>query len=998
MKTQNCSINDHKKDLREEFKEMKKRILSLFLVTVMILSTVAISPVSVWAADNSFDISNYAGTSTFIVSTADDMMNFAAAVDSGKDFAGKEVVLAGNIDMSGKSWKGIGYNNGEWKHFCGTFDGKGYTISNLTASSGNSDRVGALFNSLAGAAVVKNFTLTGTVTLKRASAGNSNYYGSIAARVGGSDVYDDRGVTIQNVHSSVNFDGSHFEDVNKTNCGLFYVGGLVSYMNSGDMAKLTIDSCVYDGTISCNATAGGGNRPYYFGGLVGFTGHRNANSDRYLYIKNSVYAGSISLANANHVGALIGGISDYYGGSTTTKNIVEITDTIAIGTVSCSDSRASYNGELIGAFSKRYKQNNVVDHEGSGYSTLTMTNVYYIDVQVSDAKIGSVNSSATLNESNVVKTTIEEISALDASAFSANATFSYKAEDVYSYVPCPTGLMFGGKWVNSLIVGYEPADLLISTADELWAWAETVENGNTYANKVVALNNNIDLADLSNGKVWNSAGWGDSAGGAFAGTFNGNGYTIDLDTQTPTRYGEGGLFGTLADGAIVKNLKLVGQINITNKINAANGCHSFAGVASRVRGTVLLQNIHCSVNMTATVNVNYSGGLVGWIQNGQTTNLTIDSCVYDGMINCANQVNVLGGFVGHFGTSSASRSVTISNSVFAGTIMLNDCDHSTEVGGFVGYMISNNSKSVDLKLTNLVSVGKITFNTSAGKEWTVNSGNWGVFVGGFAASKSTDAPMKADSGNAYASINPVENVYYLPFKSPLGGNVGVLGAIPYETTSVKRMNSNCKVIDGDLTADDFTNSKFAFKESICVENFCLERFYPCPEGLVPAEGWLPSLHFVSGNANVLGAQIRCTGAGDQYSGIRFVGIFDADAVTGAATTDANFGLILISKAFYDAAEDKTTVAGLLTAGGYDVQATQVDDSIDGYYRVNAVVYEITADHYTDEIVAIAYVDGALVGDVVTRSIYDVATKCVADTNATAAQKTFCQAIIDTVGA
>ena len=93
-----------------------------------------------------------------------------------------------------------------------------------------------------------------------------------------------------------------------------------------------------------------------------------------------------------------------------------------------------------------------------------------------------------------------------------------------------------------------------------------------------------------------------------------------------------------------------------------------------------------------------------------------------------------------------------------------------------------------------------------------------------------------------------------------------------------------------------------------------------------------------------------------------------------------------------------TVDSLVAAGGINVQAISADDSIDGYYRVNAVVYEVPAENYTAEIVAYVYVGGELVGESVTRSIYQVADKCLEDVNATTAQKSFCQDIVDYVEA
>ncbi len=67
-----------------------------------------------------------------VISTADELAAFAAAVNAGNTFAGKTIELANNIDLNNIEWTPIGCgNNTTTKTFKGTFDGKGFTISNL---------------------------------------------------------------------------------------------------------------------------------------------------------------------------------------------------------------------------------------------------------------------------------------------------------------------------------------------------------------------------------------------------------------------------------------------------------------------------------------------------------------------------------------------------------------------------------------------------------------------------------------------------------------------------------------------------------------------------------------------------------------------------------------------------------------------------------------------------------------------------------------------------
>ena len=237
----------------------------------------------------------------------------------------------------------------------------------------------------------------------------------------------------------------------------------------------------------------------------------------------------------------------------------------------------------------------------------------------------------------------------------------------------------------------------------------------------------------------------------------------------------------------------------------------------------------------------------------------------------------------------------------------------------------------------------------------------------------------------------VKNFYYVEFANENNtGKVGLTfaGNDPSVFGTITNVNAVTLADIAALTADDFSaNAKFTFKAND------LNDYYPCPTGLVPAEGWIASLAVIYDGARFIGAQIRCTDPADKYAGIRFVTAFDATKVENAGTADANFGVILVSQAKYKELSDKNNVAAL-EAVGVKVAATQVD--VDGgIYTVKAVVYNISADNYCDEIVAVAYI-GDTVVDSGSRSIFSVAEMCVEDATASDMAKSFSQQIIDTV--
>ena len=110
---------------------MKKRILSLILTVAMMLSVMTILPISVSAETNTFN----ANDASPIISTAEDLVAFAAAVDGGNNFSGKTVKLAADIDLSGvENFSDIGTASG--KPFSGSFDGQGHAITNFKTHAG----------------------------------------------------------------------------------------------------------------------------------------------------------------------------------------------------------------------------------------------------------------------------------------------------------------------------------------------------------------------------------------------------------------------------------------------------------------------------------------------------------------------------------------------------------------------------------------------------------------------------------------------------------------------------------------------------------------------------------------------------------------------------------------------------------------------------------------------------------------------------------------------
>lgn len=103
------------------------------------------------------------------ISTARELAAFAKAVNAGNKFKGITIVLANNINLNNIEWTPIGQGSGSSSnYFAGTFDGKGFTISNLKVTNyvGGSTFAKAaksvgLFGNIDNPAVIKNVKIDG---------------------------------------------------------------------------------------------------------------------------------------------------------------------------------------------------------------------------------------------------------------------------------------------------------------------------------------------------------------------------------------------------------------------------------------------------------------------------------------------------------------------------------------------------------------------------------------------------------------------------------------------------------------------------------------------------------------------------------------------------------------------------------------------------------------------------------------------------------------------
>ena len=190
-----------------------------------------------------------------------------------QDFAGKTFKLMNDIDLCGHEWTPIG--NG--KHFKGTFDGQGHTISGMTITDHAGQNQKALFGTVSGTPTIKNLVIDNASVVMPAGFKGDYYAAGLVGTYYGT-------LTVENVTVK-----------NSTFAGNNKVAGLLAH--DGVCSNLKIDNChVLNCNISSTNLVDGGN----VGGLLGlFQGQADG---EYKITRSSVKGSTIVGINSSNTG------------------------------------------------------------------------------------------------------------------------------------------------------------------------------------------------------------------------------------------------------------------------------------------------------------------------------------------------------------------------------------------------------------------------------------------------------------------------------------------------------------------------------------------------------------------------------------------------------------------------------------------------------------------------------------------------------------------------
>ena len=207
--------------------------------------------------------------------------------------------------------------------------------------------------------------------------------------------------------------------------------------------------------------------------------------------------------------------------------------------------------------------------------------------------------------------------------------------------------------------------LKISTADELKAFRDDVNSGNTYEGWYVYLANDLTL-DIS--EEWKPIGYypmestepTDEDNKQFKGIFDGGNHTIEgLNINTTDK--AQGLFG-LVNGGSIYNVRIGSENNYTV------GMASAALVGYLYNGNIYNCINESDINSTGS----YTGGIAGFVSE----NSVVEQCSNYG--NIISNGNTVGGIIGQFVNSIISKCIN------TGTIK-----GGSSVGGINGYSTSS---------------------------------------------------------------------------------------------------------------------------------------------------------------------------------------------------------------------------------------------------------------------------------------------------------------------
>ena len=318
---------------------MKKKVLSFLLTLCLAMTFVPMAAfaedaqnISVW--DGSIAAAFAGGTGTaedpYQIANGAQLAYLASSVNNGETYEAKNFVLTANIDLNGLPWTPIANSfsdallgGSNYRVFAGNFDGKGYTISNVSIGSETTpleSDVFGLFGATEGK--ISNLNLD-TVSIHGVAKIAS--IGAVVGFAGG--LVGSSGGSIENCHvTGLAMDMSAPSNVY---AAAYWVGGLVGALDGAQL----INECSVSGSITEKAGKGS------IGGLIGELGK----AAKITYSRSDV---TVNVKADSRGGANVGGFIGKGNGKTDAETIIR--NCYATGNVTGGAYTGGFAGGLWG--------------------------------------------------------------------------------------------------------------------------------------------------------------------------------------------------------------------------------------------------------------------------------------------------------------------------------------------------------------------------------------------------------------------------------------------------------------------------------------------------------------------------------------------------------------------------------------------------------------------------------------------------------------------------
>ena len=681
------------------------------------------------------------------IHNANEFIEFANNVNEGGDYRGTTIFLDADIDLSGTTLQPIGNENSP-NGFSGTFDGQGYTISNLKIAS-STNEYGGLFG-YSSSSTIKSIVLDSSCSITSTyGTGSENraYVGGIVGECFGTCTVENS-VNMASVTFSGNIDSSTYDSL--------IIGGIVGKLDAAYpnlVSRTFVENCVNYGSV----THSGKSAKASIGGIVGYS--RGSSSRRVAYIKNCLNYGTTTynghstsnpivggivgeiaysfIDNCVNVGSLssegtvlYGNIAGYVTDSSITNSYwsesigfdafgetnrnevtvakfndnLELNDTVTVGEYSGNSLIRALNAGSDPIFLYDYsrwifnKNGNVITFNTDGRKAISLTSKVILLPDL--ASEGNLRFNGWYTDSTCTtqftKTEVDSATSLYGKFEGYNKNFIITLNTRGGIDVDPISSLFGS--VIDL-----PSNPSMNNNCSVYYWKD--EHGNKYSWKFVTQGRDITLyAVWKCSRISTPEELIDFSNIISSGT-NFDGVTTFLDSDIDftdelskeflpiTSYS--GHYGWVFDGQghTIRNLKM-------------NTTSSSVGLFGNFDGTVIRNVVidsSCSF-VSHRKGAAYIGGIAGQIDRGN------EGCAIENCVNMAsitydeNSDNIfyLGGIIGYF----YSPDPRIKNCANYGSITYSGTSFSPEIGGIVGKITSTGSEKVYIQ--NCLNYGTIT--------------------------------------------------------------------------------------------------------------------------------------------------------------------------------------------------------------------------------------------------------------------------------------------------